>query len=104
MVKNANSQFTIVIENVCKSPLRIFCVDNTVITVGQFITKGITLLIFIALRYAASDGQWKESAIRLTNSIANIRAIVNHFNPKVESWMTAHNLSSLTEEQVYYSI
>jgi len=55
----------------------------------------------VALRYAASDGQWKESAIRLTNSIVNIRAIVNHFNPKVESWMTAHNLSSLTEEQVY---
>lgn len=28
------------------------------------------------------------------------RAVVNHFNPKVESWRTVNHLSSLTEEQV----
>jgi hypothetical protein len=57
-------------------------------------------LYSMALRYTTTEGQWKESAIRLTNAIINIHAIINHFNPKVESWTTAHNLSSLTEEQV----
>ena len=53
-----------------------------------------------ALRYTTTDGQWKESAIRLTNTMVNVHAIINHFGPKIESWTTTHNLSSLTEEQV----
>jgi len=57
-----------------------------------------------ALRYTTTDGQWKESAIRLTNTMVNVHAIINHFGPKIESWTTAHNLSSLTEEQVSLSL
>jgi len=54
----------------------------------------------LALRYTTTDGQWKESAIRLTNAMVNVHAIINHFNPKIESWTTSRSLSSLTEEQV----
>ena len=54
-----------------------------------------------ALRYSNSEGQWKEMAVRLTNSLTNIRAIINHFSPKVDSWAASNHLSSLTEEQVH---
>ena len=56
--------------------------------------------IILALRYTTNDGQWKESAVRLTNTLVNIRAIINHFAPKVDQWAAANHLSSLTEEQV----
>ena len=56
------------------------------------------------MRYTTTDGQWKESAIRLTNTMVNVHAIINHFGPKIESWTTAHNLSSLTEEQVSFCV
>lgn len=54
----------------------------------------------MALRYSSTDSEWKESAAKLMNSLVNIRAIINHFNPKIESWSAANHLSSLTEEQV----
>ena len=53
-----------------------------------------------ALRYTTTEGQWKESAVKLTNTLVNIRAIINHFTPKVDSWAASNSLSSLTEEQV----
>lgn len=39
--------------------------------------------------------------MRLTNVLVNVRAIINHFTPKVDSWAAVNHLSSLTEEQVY---
>ncbi|CAC5417865.1 Armadillo-like helical domain-containing protein 3 [Mytilus coruscus] len=54
----------------------------------------------MALRYTTNDGESKDSAARLTNHLVNIRAIVNHFTPKVDAWSAAKQLSSLTEEQV----
>lgn len=57
-------------------------------------------LYSMALRCTTSDGEYKESAARLTNHLVNIRAIVNHFTPKVDSWAAKNHLSSLTEEQV----
>lgn len=54
----------------------------------------------MALRYTTNDGESKDSAARLTNHLVNIRAIVNHFTPKVDAWAAAQQLSSLTEEQV----
>ena len=56
-----------------------------------------------ALRYTTTEGQWKESAVKLTNTLVNIRAIINHFSPKVDSWAAANSLSSLTEDQVTHS-
>ncbi|KAL5022372.1 hypothetical protein ScPMuIL_001527 [Solemya velum] len=57
-------------------------------------------LYSMALRYTTVEGDNKDSAARLTNHLVNIRAIINHFSPKVDSWSAANHLSSLTEEQV----
>ncbi|ELU05457.1 hypothetical protein CAPTEDRAFT_224372 [Capitella teleta] len=57
-------------------------------------------LYSMALRYTTTEGQWKESAVKLTNTLVNVRAIINHFSPKVDSWAAANSLSSLTEDQV----
>ncbi|KAL4232385.1 hypothetical protein ACF0H5_009953 [Mactra antiquata] len=57
-------------------------------------------LYSMALRYTTSEGEHKESAARLTNHLINVRAIVNHFTPKVDSWAANNQLSSLTEDQV----
>lgn len=57
-------------------------------------------LYSMALRYTSSDGDYKDSAARLTNHLVNVRAIINHFTPKVDSWAAVNHLSSLTEEQV----
>ncbi|XP_050395850.1 armadillo-like helical domain-containing protein 3 [Patella vulgata] len=57
-------------------------------------------LYSMALRYTTTEGEYKDSAARLTNNLVNVRAIINHFTPKVDSWSAANNLSSLTEDQV----
>jgi len=54
----------------------------------------------MALRYTTTEGKWKESAVRLTNTLVNVRAIVNHFTPKVDSWAASQQLSTLDENQV----
>uniref|UniRef100_A0A0B6ZUJ8 Armadillo-like helical domain-containing protein n=1 Tax=Arion vulgaris TaxID=1028688 RepID=A0A0B6ZUJ8_9EUPU len=54
----------------------------------------------MALRYTTTDSEYKESAAKLTNHLVNIRAIINHFSPKLDAWAAANHLSSLTEEQV----
>ncbi|KAH9523602.1 Armadillo-like helical domain-containing protein 3 [Bulinus truncatus] len=54
----------------------------------------------MALRYTTTDSEHKDSAAKLTNHLVNIRAIINHFSPKVDAWAAANHLSSLTEEQV----
>lgn len=54
----------------------------------------------MALRYASGDSQWKDSAAKLSNHLVNVRAIVNHFTPKIDSWSAANHMSALTEEQV----
>lgn len=54
----------------------------------------------MALRYTTNEGEWKDSAAKLKNHLGNIRAIINHFTPKVDSWAAQNHLASLTEEQV----
>lgn len=54
----------------------------------------------MALRYTTNEGVWKDSAAKLKNHLGNIRAIINHFTPKVDSWAAQNHLASLTEEQV----
>lgn len=57
-------------------------------------------LYSMALRYTTSDGELKDSAAKLTNNLVNVRAIINHFTPKIDTWSAANHLSALTEEQV----
>eukprot|EP00095_Tigriopus_kingsejongensis_P007666 maker-scaffold156_size297567-snap-gene-0.24 protein:Tk07666 transcript:maker-scaffold156_size297567-snap-gene-0.24-mRNA-1 annotation:"hypothetical protein L798_14922" len=57
-------------------------------------------LYSISLRYSTSGGEFKDSAVRLTNALVNIRAIIAHFNPKIDAWLSAQQLSTPTEEQI----
>lgn len=60
-------------------------------------------LYSMALRYSTNgtDGkQMKQCANTLAGSLVNIRAIINHFTPKIDSWAAVNHLSSLTSEQV----
>ncbi|XP_068633844.1 armadillo-like helical domain-containing protein 3 [Battus philenor] len=48
----------------------------------------------MALRYSTGDGEFKAEALRLANCLVNVRAIIQHFRPKID------NLSTPTEDQV----
>ncbi|GIY98724.1 armadillo-like helical domain-containing protein 3 [Caerostris extrusa] len=57
-------------------------------------------LYSLTLRYTTCDGEWKEFAAKLMNSLVNVRAIINHFTPKIDSVLADNGLSALTEDQV----
>ncbi|KAG1662865.1 Armadillo-like helical domain-containing protein 3 [Nymphon striatum] len=57
-------------------------------------------LYSMALRYSTNDGEYKGTASKLTNSLVNIRAIINHFSPKIDKWSTENQQATLTESQV----
>lgn len=57
-------------------------------------------LYCMVLRVSTNTGQWKESASKVTHGLVNVRAIVNHFNPKIESYAAVNHISQLSEEQV----
>lgn len=46
------------------------------------------------------EGDFKEDALKLNNALFNVRAIIKHFNPKIEQWLASNNLSTPTEEQI----
>lgn len=63
-------------------------------------------LYSMALRYSSTTNgvdtkHEKQSASTLAGSLVNIRAIINHFTPKIDSWAAVNHLSSLTSEQVH---
>ncbi|XP_026277370.1 armadillo-like helical domain-containing protein 3 isoform X1 [Frankliniella occidentalis] len=57
-------------------------------------------LYSMALRYSSSDGDLKENALKLTSCLSNVRAIINHFSPKIEAWLTNQSLSTPSEDQI----
>ncbi|EDO48716.1 predicted protein [Nematostella vectensis] len=57
-------------------------------------------LYSMALRHSTNGGEFKDAATRLANSLVNVRAIINHFTPKIDSWAAVNHLSALSEEQV----
>ncbi|EGV98243.1 UPF0668 protein C10orf76 [Cricetulus griseus] len=57
-------------------------------------------LYSMVLRLSTNAGQWKEAAGKVTHALVNIRAIINHFNPKIESYAAVNHISQLSEEQV----
>ncbi|XP_076069435.1 armadillo-like helical domain-containing protein 3 isoform X2 [Oratosquilla oratoria] len=57
-------------------------------------------LYSMSLRYSRTDGDYKESAQKLTNCLGNVRLIINHFTPKLDKWSQEHGVATLTEEQV----
>ncbi|VEN62274.1 unnamed protein product [Callosobruchus maculatus] len=54
----------------------------------------------MGLRYSTGEGDFKEDALKLNNALFNVRAIIKHFNPKIEQWLATNNLSTPTEEQI----
>ncbi|XP_073997892.1 armadillo-like helical domain-containing protein 3 [Rhodnius prolixus] len=54
----------------------------------------------MAFRYSAIEGEFKETALKLTNSLVNVRAIINHFSPKIDSWLAGQALSTPSEDQI----
>lgn len=57
-------------------------------------------LYCMVLRVSTNTGQWKEAASKVTHALINVRAIINHFNPKIESYAAVNHISQLSEEQV----
>ncbi|KAF4073334.1 hypothetical protein AMELA_G00257610 [Ameiurus melas] len=57
-------------------------------------------LYCMVLRVSANVGQWKEPASKVTHALVNVRAIINHFNPKIESYAAVNHISQLSEDQV----
>merc|ERR1719450_906416 len=54
----------------------------------------------MTLRYSTSGGEHKDTAMRITNSLVNIRAITSHFQPRIDAWLAKEQLSTLTEDQI----
>lgn len=52
------------------------------------------------MRYSSGDGEFKDNAQKLNNSLINIRAIIKHFSPKIEQWLTSQSLSTPSEDQI----
>uniref|UniRef100_A0AAR2KVM7 Armadillo-like helical domain-containing protein n=1 Tax=Pygocentrus nattereri TaxID=42514 RepID=A0AAR2KVM7_PYGNA len=57
-------------------------------------------LYCMVLRVSTNVGQWKEPASKVTHALVNVRAIINHFNPKIESYAAVNHISQLSEDQV----
>ena len=62
-------------------------------------------LLPTALRYMTRNDDdtnfgWKESATRLTHSMLNVKAIIAHFNSKIEAYSNQNQIVTLSEEQV----
>jgi len=54
----------------------------------------------MTLRYSTSGGEHKDTAMRITNSLVNIRAITSHFQPRIDAWLAKEQLSTPSEEQI----
>lgn len=57
-------------------------------------------LYSMALRYSMGGGEHKDTAMKITNSLINIRAITAHFQPRIEAWLAAQQLSTPSEAQI----
>lgn len=54
----------------------------------------------MALRYSTGESEFRESAVRLSAALINVRAIGQHFKPKVEMWLETQKLSTPTQDQI----
>lgn len=61
----------------------------------------IKFLSFPVLRYTAmTDCEYKEDVLKLLSSLANILAIIKHFQIKIKEWLVKRSMSTPTEEQI----
>ncbi|RNA29751.1 hypothetical protein BpHYR1_047164 [Brachionus plicatilis] len=52
------------------------------------------------LNRSVSSVDHKEYAVRVYNQMCNVKSIINHFTPRIDSWSVANHVPSLTEQQV----
>ena len=57
-------------------------------------------LYSVAMRYVSGESEMKASATKLSSCLVNVRAIIHHFAPKIDSWSVKNSKSALTEEEV----
>ncbi|XP_023345372.1 UPF0668 protein C10orf76 homolog [Eurytemora carolleeae] len=57
-------------------------------------------LYSMALRYSMSGGEFKDTAMKVTNSLINIRTITSHFHPRIEAWLASQQLSTPSEVEI----
>jgi hypothetical protein len=56
----------------------------------------------LAARYASSNGEYQQTAAKLSFSLTNIRGILTHFTPKIDEFLSSQNISTPSEEQVQF--
>lgn len=54
----------------------------------------------MAMRYATGDGEFKDNAQKLINSLINIRSITKHFELKINNYLHSLSLSTPSEDQI----
>ncbi|XP_042314435.1 armadillo-like helical domain-containing protein 3, partial [Sceloporus undulatus] len=58
-------------------------------------------LSFELIQSDSGRRRWKlHASCSLSSHLAPLRAIINHFNPKIESYAAVNHISQLSEEQV----
>ncbi|KAI5741050.1 hypothetical protein M8J76_009879 [Diaphorina citri] len=57
-------------------------------------------LYSMAFKHSTIDSSFKHSALLLTNSLINVRAIINHLAPKIDAWLAKQALSTPSEDQI----
>lgn len=58
----------------------------------------------IAKRYSSPEAhsEYHSSASQLASNLVNVRSIAAHFHPKINSWSTSNQVTSITPEQVLH--
>ena len=61
-------------------------------------------MVVIAKRYSNPEvhSEYHSSAGQLASNLVNVRSIAAHFHPKINSWSTSNQVTSITPEQVIY--
>jgi len=58
-------------------------------------------VVITAARYASNaTSEFQGSASKLSLALVNVRAILTHFTPKIDEFLTSQNISTPTEDQV----
>ena len=56
--------------------------------------------ILVALKCAQSESQYAGTAAQVAGNLVNVRSIAAHFRPKIDAWSAAHQIVTITPDQV----
>ena len=81
-------------------------VSNKLILLPHWVYIFLSKILFnlvstLIIKFSHScNSFFQDIAVKVTNSLVNIKAITAHFNPKIEAWLAAQQLSTPTEDQI----